>query len=237
MKKIVLVVLLVLVFVGLAYSLRTKRVEKMKEPQVKSDLILLPSPQKKGKVSLEEAIAKRRSKRDFLDKPLSLTQLSQILWSAQGITGPDGFKRAAPSAGALYPLEIYVVTRENGVESLEAGIYHYLPQKHSIEIHKSGDLRNDLAKAALGQHFIAEAPISLVITAEYERTTGKYGERGIRYVHIEVGHVGENVYLQVEALALGTVVVGAFDDEEVSQVLNLPPTHQPLYIMPIGYPR
>lgn len=189
-------------------------------------MISLPPPKTKGGVSLEEAIAKRRSERDFLDKPLNLTQLSQILWAAKSV----------PSAGALYPLELYLVVGKKGVENLEAGVYHYLPQKHSIKIHKRGDLRRDLAEAALGQYFLAEAPVSLVITADYERTTGKYGERGVRYVHIEVGHVGENVYLQAEALGLGTVVVGAFHDEEVTKILNLPPTHKPLYLMPLGWP-
>ena len=190
-------------------------------------MIFLPAPKVKGEISLEEAIAQRRSKRDFLDKPLTLTQLSQILWAAKSV----------PSAGGLYPLEIYVVVGENGRENLKAGVYHYLPEKHAVEIGKSGDLRHELAQAALGQYFIAEAPITLVIAAEHERTTGKYGQRGIRYVHIEVGHVGENIYLQAETLGLGTVAVGAFNDEEVSQVLNLPENYKSLYIMPIGYPR
>lgn len=188
-------------------------------------MITLPPPKSKGEVSLEETVARRKSERDFLDKPLTLTQLSQILRSAKSV----------PSAGALYPLEIYVVVGEGGVKDLKAGVYHYLSQKHSIEIGKSGDLRHKLAQAALGQYFIAQAPVSLVIVAEYERTTSKYGQRGVRYVHIEVGHVGENIYLQAEALGLGTVAVGAFNDEEVAKILNLSPAYQPLYIMPLGF--
>ncbi len=237
MKNIALVTLIVLVLVGMVYLWKLPKKEKVEKVQGNSNLISLPEPKTKGEVSLEETIVKRRSIRDFLDKPLSLAQLSQILWAAQGITDPEGFKRAAPSAGALYPLEIYIVIGENGVENLAAGVYHYLPQKHAIEIHQNGDPRHDLASAALGQYFIAEAPASLVIAAEYERTTGKYGERGVRYVHMEVGHAGENIYLQVEALGLGTVVVGAFNDEEVAQILNLPPNYEPLYIMPLGWPK
>lgn len=190
-------------------------------------MIFLTSPEKKGKVSLEETIFKRHSIRDFADKRLNLEQISQLLWAAKSV----------PSAGGLYPLELYLVVGEKGGEDLKAGVYHYLPQKHALEIQKKGDLRRDLAEAALGQDFLAEAPVSLVIAACYERTTGKYGERGIRYVHMEVGHVGENIYLQAEALGLGTVVVGAFIDEEVSRVLALSQTHKPLSIMPIGWPR
>lgn len=197
----------------------------------------LPEPKLKGKVSLEEAITKRRSKRDFLDQPLSLAQLSQILWAAQGVTDESTGFRAAPSAGALYPLEIYVVVGERGVDGLEAGAYYYQPEEHSLEPHLKQDVHQDFVAACLNQGACNLAPVSLVIAAEYERTTEKYGERGRRYVETEAGHVGQNVYLQVEALGLGAVTIGAFDDEAISQVLNLPPKHQPLYIMPIGYPR
>lgn len=183
----------------------------------------LPAPKTKSEVSLEEAITRRHSIRNFADRALSLAQVSQLVWAGKSV----------PSAGALRPLEIYLVVGQ--VENLETGVYHYLPQKHAIAMHKASDLRNDLAQAALGQYFIAEAPISLVIAAEYERTTARYGERGVRYVQIEVGHVGQNIYLQAFALGLGTVAVGAFDDQEVSRVLNLPPNYQPLYIMPVGY--
>ena len=201
----------------------------------KINRIQLPAPTIKGKVSLEEAIKKRRSKRRFQDKPLNIAQISQILWAAQGITEEREFKRAAPSAGALYPLDIYLVVRK--VEELEAGVYHYSPEGHTIDMTLKGDLQNSLARACLGQMFIADAPLCIVITAEYERTTIKYGERGIRYVHMEAGHVGENIWLQVVALGLGTVSIGAFWDDEVSRVLNLPKEYRPLYVFPIGYPK
>jgi SagB-type dehydrogenase family enzyme len=197
--------------------------------------VSLPDPHLKGEMSLEEAILKRRSRRDFKDSPLTLGEVSQILWAAQGITDRAGL-RAAPSAGALFPLDLYLVVGERGVEELEEGVYHYLPQSHSLEPTLEGDVRQTLARLCAQQMFIAEAPVSLLITAEYERTTEKYGDRGMRYVHMEAGHVAQNVYLQAEALGLGTVTVGAFQDEEISQALDLPPTYRPLYVMPIGHP-
>ncbi len=195
--------------------------------------IKLPPPIVKGKISLEEAIKKRRSERDFQERALSLRQVSQILWAAQGITEEKGFKRAAPSAGALYPLELYLVVKK--VEELEAGVYHYHPDNHTPYLMLRGNYQMALAKACLGQMFIADAPVSVVIAAEYERTTAKYGERGLRYVHIEVGYVGENICLQVVALGLGTVPIGAFWDEEVSRLLSLPKNYKPLYVLPVGY--
>jgi len=199
-----------------------------------SKTIQLPTPVTKGKVSLEETIKKRRSRRSFKDKALNLNQISQILWAAQGITEEKGYKRAAPSAGALYPLEIYLVV--TNVETLDAGVYHYNPINHSLDLILSGNYQVALAKACLGQMFIADAPISIVVTAQYERTTSKYGERGIRYVHIEVGHVGQNICLETVSLRLGTVTIGAFWDEEVSKVLHLPERHKPIYVLPVGYP-
>jgi SagB-type dehydrogenase family enzyme len=204
-------------------------------PTLGTPPISLPDPRLKGEMSLEEAILERRSRRSFVDSPLTLAEVSQILWAAQGITDSIGL-RAAPSAGALYPLDVYVVVGSQGVEELEEGVYHYLPQSHSLQLTLAGDVRQTLASLSIQQMFIAQAPLSLLITAEYERTTGKYGERGVRYVHMEVGHVGQNVYLQVEALGLGTVTVGAFQDEEIARALNLPPNYMPLYVMPIGHP-
>jgi len=197
--------------------------------------ISLPGPRLKGEMTLEEAILQRRSRRDFKNSPLTLGEVSQVLWAAQGITAETGL-RAAPSAGALYPLELYLVVGKEGVEGLGEGVYHYLPQSHSLEPTLAGDVRQTLARLSLQQMWIAEAPLSLLITAEYERTTKKYGDRGVRYVHMEAGHAGQNVYLQAEALGLGTVTVGAFQDEEISQALNLPQSYSLLYVMPIGHP-
>jgi SagB-type dehydrogenase family enzyme len=209
---------------------------------MKQTIVKLPSPRGKGNVSLEETILKRRSVRKYRRGPLDLSQLSQILWSAQGATGTTGM-RAAPSAGATYPLEIFVVVGKQGVlipeskqtpEELAAGIYHYDVDSHSLSLHKLADLRPDLARATLDQEFIIQAPVDIIICALYHRTSYRYGRRGERYVHIEVGHVGENIHLQAVALGLATVEVGAFDDEEVSKVLGLEEQIKPLYIMPLG---
>jgi SagB-type dehydrogenase family enzyme len=195
--------------------------------------ILLPQPAYEGDMSVEEAIRMRRSVREFQDQPVSLQQLSQLLWAGQGIT--EGFKRAAPSAGATYPLTLYVVVGDKGVSGLPSGIYQYVPKTHSLHVIQPGDFRQRIDAACLGQSFIQEAPIIIIIACEYERTTIRYGERGNRYVHMEAGHVGENIYLQAVALGLGTVVVGAFLDVDVAQVLNLPEEEDPLYVMPVGF--
>ena len=184
--------------------------------------IPLPKPSLDGKVSVEKAIRERRTIRDFKDRLLSLNHLSQLLW-------------AAPSAGALFPLDIYVIVGEKGVKGMEAGVYHYLPRTHEILPIAKGDLRKEVASASLQQMWMAQAPIIFIITAEYKRNAWKYGERGIRYALIEVGHVGQNLFLQAEALGLGAGIVGAFNDLEVSKMAGLPPKHEPLLIMPVGY--
>lgn len=192
----------------------------------------LPSPSKKSGVSIEEALVKRRSLREYKDEALTLEEISQLLWAAQGITSVWG-GRTAPSGGALYPLEIYLVVGK--VKGLEAGVYHYRPHGHFLTNIVQGDKRFALFNAGLWQSPIKNAPVSLVICAEYPRTTQKYGERGRRYVLIEVGHVGQNIYLQVESLGLKTVAIGAFMDEAVKKVLGI--KEEPLYIMPVGRPR
>ncbi|MHC1566875.1 MAG: SagB/ThcOx family dehydrogenase [Candidatus Syntropharchaeia archaeon] len=183
--------------------------------------VALPSPEIKGE--LEKAIETRKSRRSFIDRPLKPVQLSKILWAA----------KSTPSAGATYPLEIYVLVGR--VEGIDTGFYRYTGRE--IELVSDKDLRIPLARACLEQMFIADAPVSVVICAEFERTTGRYGNRGVRYVYIEVGHSGQNVYLQAEVLGLGTVAIGAFHDNEVSRVLDLPESHKPIYIMPVGFYR
>lgn len=192
----------------------------------------LPKPTISGKISLEEAINRRRSVRNFHDQHLTTEGLSQILWAAQGRTDPRGL-RTAPSAGAQYPLDVYIVVGK--VKGFSSGIYHYDPQGHSASILHKGDFRYPLARACLGQMFIADAPVVIVVTAEYGRITDRYGERGVRYAHMECGHVGQNICLQAGGLGLGTVVIGAFRDQAVSETLHLPEERRPLYVMPIGY--
>jgi SagB-type dehydrogenase family enzyme len=196
--------------------------------------IRLPPPPHKGTLSLEEAIARRRSIRDFTPEPVSLSQLSQILWAAQGISDTLREFRTVPSAGATYPLEVFVVCGGNGVEGVADGIYHYNVAQHSLVLHHKGDVRLELARAALEEQFIYQAPVDIVICALYQRITPRYGGRAERYVHMEVGHAGQNIYLQAVALGLATVAVGAFHDEEVREVLRLDKQYKPLYIMPVG---
>lgn len=202
----------------------------------------LPEPQKEGKMSVEESLQNRRSVRRYKDEPITLEELSQVLWAAYGLTreidgGPEflrGGLRAAPSAGALYPLDIYVVA--SNVTGLDTnGIYFYNSQHHTLSLIKSGDYSEKLIDAAGGQMFVGQAPATLVYSAIYNRTTKKYGKRGReRYVCMDLGHSGQNVYLQCTALGLGTCAVGAFSDLKLRALINMTRHEEPLYIMPIG---
>jgi len=200
-------------------------------PAVSPEIIKLPQPLYDGTTSVEKALHDRRSVRQYKNVLVTLSDLSQILWAAQGISGSGG-KRTAPSAGALYPLDVYVVVGK--VSGLAAGIYSYHPRNHELVMIAKGDARTELSRAAMGQSSIKNAAMVLVFCAVYERTTVKYGERGIRYVHMEAGHAAQNVSLQAVALDLGTVVMGAFYDDEVRAVLRLPEQEHPLSIMPVG---
>lgn len=195
------------------------------------EVIKLPIPSKDGSVSVEAALQKRRSVRFFKDMPLSLQSVSQLLWAAQGITNRRGF-RTAPSAGALYPLEVYLFA--GNVDGLDGGIYHYRPGEHSLLLITEGDFRETLCQAALWQDAICQAPTVFLIAGVPERTTGKYGERGIRYIHMEAGHTAQNILLQAVSLNLGGVAIGAFSDHEVSKLLKMDKGRIPLYIVPVG---
>ena len=177
---------------------------------------------------LEQAITKRRSRRKFVSKALTLEQIGQLCWAAQGQEAHSRY-RTAPSAGATYPLELLVVICD--------GLFQYLPAKHSLQRLTDQDVRTELTMAAWGQKFIEDAPLTLVFAAQFSRTTGRYGQRGIRYVYMEAGHAAQNVHLQAEALGLGSVAVGAFDDASVSKVLTLPNHLEPIYMVVIGYYR
>jgi len=224
----------------------------------------LPEPRQESRTSVEAALRRRRSVREFKWEALALAEVSQLLWATQGITDPEG-KRTAPSAGALYPLEILLaVGKPDGegerprepkhlgkselartlalpgsafqkvADALPAGVYRYRPQRHDLVCVAEGDKRIKLAAAALDQSWLTGAPVTIVIAAVYERTARKYRQRAERYVHMEVGHAAQNVHLQAVALDLGTVVVGAFDDAEVKRVLTLAENEQPLCLMPVG---
>lgn len=191
-------------------------------------IIELPKPKILGKVSLEESIFRRRSERSYdKDKDLTLEQLSQILWAAQGITDTTFGFRAAPSAGALYPLHIYVAKKD--------GVFRYIPDGHKLVQISDKDVRPSLNRASLGQSFVREAPVDIIISGNFAITQAKYGARAFRYVCMEIGHVAENIHLQAVALGLGTVPIGAFWDDVVKKNLDLPDNQDPLYIIPIGY--
>jgi SagB-type dehydrogenase family enzyme len=193
--------------------------------------ITLPKSVSPEGATLTEALLKRRSIRAYAEESLTLDEVARLLWAAQGSNDPSGL-RTAPSAGALYPLEVLLVA--GNVSGLEAGVYRYHPRHHVLETIVEGDHRGRLAEAALGQSWVAGAAAMLVITAVYERTTWKYGQRGKRYVHIEVGHAAQNALLQAAALGLGAGVVGAFDDAAVAKILALPDSEHALYLLPIG---
>ena len=199
--------------------------------EVEKMRIKLPEPKYNSDVSLEQSLVKRRSVRDYTGEVLTLEEVSQLLWAAQGTTSARGF-RTAPSAGALYPLELYLIVGD--VQDLATGIYLYKPKKHELVMIAGKDVRQQLAGAALGQSSVKNGAIDLVFTAVYQRITRKYGDRGIKYVHMEIGHAAQNVCLQATAMNLGVVTIGAFDDQKVSKILNLPKDEEPLYIIPVG---
>ncbi len=194
-------------------------------------MISLPKPNKDGSVSLEEALSLRRSVRQYSETPLTLEDISQLLWSAQGVTDERGF-RTAPSAGATFPLEMYFVV--NHSEDLDKGIYHYYPDSHSIYLVREGDFGSDVQSACMGQSSVGDASVIFIFGAVFERTMDRYGERGKRYVYNEIGHASQNLHLQAAALDLGTVVIGAYSDEEIEKILNLGQDVNVLYVMPVG---
>jgi SagB-type dehydrogenase family enzyme len=190
--------------------------------------IALPAPVVSGRMALETALAQRRSLRDFSAEPLSREDLSQLLWAAQGITSPDG-RRTAPSAGALYALEVYVAWSD--------GFYHYAPAGHELEMRMEADLRPTLYWAAQCRSFLRDAAAVFVITAVYARIEHKYGrERSPLYVHLEAGHAAQNLLLEAVSLGLGGVPVGGFYDDQVKMALPLSPHEWPVYLIGVGHP-
>jgi SagB-type dehydrogenase family enzyme len=219
---------------GLKISPYTGSSLPITSPSSNIQMLKLPQPRLTSDISLEQSLLKRRSVRDFSEAPLNLEEVSQLLWAAQGITAESG-GRTAPSAGALYPLEVYLVA--GLVEGLAPGTYHYKPQGHELISISLVDAREKLSQAALGQGAAKNGAVSLVISAVYERTTQKYGDRGIRYALIEVGHAAQNICLQATALDLGAVTIGAFDDSRVKSLLAMPENESALYIIPVGHKR
>ena len=201
--------------------------------QLPSNEVKLPQPRFDRAVSLEKVLSTRRSTREFTNQPLELAQVSQLVWAAQGVTGPDAH-RTAPSAGGLYALESYVIA--GNVNGLPVGIYKYGLLTHEVVSLLKGDMRGELSRAALDQTSLTQAAAIFALSAVYERITAKYGERGVRYTHMEAGHAAQNLLLQAVALGLGAVLVGAFDDAKVKRVLGLSKKEMPLYLIPVGKP-
>lgn len=197
------------------------------------DTVALPSPESAGTGSLQAALRSRRSVREFGPHALPLEVVSQLLWSAQGITSAHG-GRTAPSAGGLYPIEIDLVS--GSVTDLPVGLYRYRAADHRLRLRQAGDLREPLRDVAFQQREIAAAAAIIVIVAVPARSEIKYAERAERYIHMEVGHVAQNVCLQVAALGIGSVVIGAFDDAGVSEALGLGMGEAPVALLPVGYP-
>lgn len=217
MRKIVFII-------SLVFVLKFTNCQNM----ISQDVIILPKPNYKSQVSIEEALQKRRSVRSYGKDSLELTEVSQLLWAAYGTI--SGRKKTCPSAGATYPLEIYLVAGE--VKGLKTGFYRYNPDDHTLKLLNKNDYRKQLTEASLHQEYIQEAPASIVIAADFKRTTKVYGNRGERYVYMEVGHCGQNIHLQCESLNLGTVIIGAFEDDKIKSILQI--KEDPMYIMPVG---
>lgn len=229
-KKIPLLILTILI----CFYLIVIPGKLSKEPKITlqskfSAEIKLPNPTYISNSSIEEVLKKRRSARLYKDEAITLQHVAQLLWASQDITSKNGF-RTTPSAGALYPLEVYLVS--GNIDKLPSGIYHYLPSKHVLKKLKDDDVRVQLAKAAFRQDAIELGAVALVIAAEFSRTTNKYGDKGKKFVFMEAGHAAQNIYLQSVSLNLGTVSIGAFDENQVKAILDI--KEEPLYILPIG---
>lgn len=199
--------------------------------EVQEQTIQLPAPRRKGRMSVEEAIATRRSKRAYRSDPVELAEAGQLLWAAQGVTDEKERKRAAPSAGGLYPLETYLVATK--VDGLAPGVYKYRPEEHDLVLQTSGERRRELA-ALIDQDCIRFSACVLVFAAVYERITARLGERSVCFVHMEAAHAAENVQLQGTALGLGSVVVGVFRADEIRRILALQEGEVPVYLMAVG---
>jgi len=220
--SILSICLLILLSLLAAYAVNFKNTA----PNIK---IELPLPRYSSKTSVEYAIKQRRSIREYKPEAITLADLSQLLWAAQGITSQKGF-RSSPSAGALYPLQIYIVV--GNLVDLPKGVYRYLSENHTLESLTDKDIRKELAKASYDQSYIQNSSVDIIIAANYKKTTKKYGKRGKRFVYMEAGHVAENIYLQCVSLGLGTVSVGGFQDKKIKSILKI--NDDPLYIMPVG---
>lgn len=215
----------------MSFSLLISPEKKSAEAMKNKTFYPLPKASLDGTVSVEQAISNRRSVRHFDSSPLPLSHISQLLWAAQGITDKSGF-RAAPSAGAIYPVTVYVTIRN--VTDIRPGLYKYIPEKHALLEIISDDISHQLAAACWNQPYVTQSAANIILTGDYQKIGLRYGERGIQYTHMEIGHISQNIYLACETLGLGTVAIGAFSDAKLKKLLLLPEKEVPLYIMPVG---
>lgn len=227
MKK-VFILISILFMIGALWLTAADKPDE--QPAKQAQETALPAPKTTGTMPLEEAIAKRHSVRSYKPDALTPEQLSQVLWAAQGLSPRKQFiARNAPSAGGIYPMEIYVLDK--------TGIYQYQPKNHSLKLLKAGDARKPLCDSAYGQAYITQAPVDIVLAGDVAKCAKRYGDRAPRYVAMEAGHIGQNISLEAVALGLGTVMIGAFDDEKANEVLGLPDNLITFYIIPVGYPK
>lgn len=228
----------VIVLVAFAASAQPQAPAAIQPAATATTGLALPAPLGQGRSSLEATLAQRRSLRDFATTPLTAVQTGQLLWAAQGLTGAKGSapgRRTVPSAGATYPVVLYLVAGR--IDGVASGVYRYLPQAHRLDAVAQGDLRAEVATAARGQRWIADAPALVVIAAQPARTVARYGALAERYVAMEVGAAAQNLLLQAVALGLGGTLVGAFDEAALRRSLALGDNEQPLAIVPVGHKR
>ena len=184
-------------------------------------------------MSLKEAIERRRSERGYSGEAMSLSELSYLLHYAVGITEEAHHFRAAPSAGALYPIEVYPLV--NNVEGLASGIYHYVVADHSLELVREGDFRRELVRYALGQEMMGEANVVLALSSILKRAEWRYRERAYRYVLLEAGHIGQNVYLVATSMGLGVCGVGAYSDRGYNRLIGVDENKESvIYLLSLG---
>jgi SagB-type dehydrogenase family enzyme len=238
--KAIIVVIVILAVTGVAFYVYyfSTPTTSGSNPRVVQSVVNLPTPITSGQMSVETALQERRSVRTYSNQSLTLTDISQLLWAAQGITDSQNNFRTAPSGGHSYPLEVYLVAGSGGVNGLETGLYHYNPQKHQLEKLSGSDLRSNLSEIADGQPWVKNAPVDIVITGVYQTMFNKYGNNNVsvRFVQEEAGHVGQNIYLEATARGLATVALGSYDDAKVKVLLNLPTNESTMYIFPVGVP-
>ena len=235
--KIILIILIILLGITIAYLVWPQSTTTSNGQRTVISTVNLPSPILEGNMSVEQAIQNRRSVRHYTNQSITLQDVSQLMWAAQGITDKANNLRSVPSAGQVYPLEVYIIVGNGGVTGLGSGVYLYNPYNNTLEKTSGNDVRSDLSQAANGQVWVKNAPVDIVITGDYSKMVAKYKDETLctRFVNLEAGHAGENIYLEAESRGLVTVALGSFKDDQVHTILGIPSNENTIYIMPVGY--